>query len=208
VRPNVNGKAFAVNLMQSPFLISNKAKQTRMRGAISRWLAILGFGLAATAVVPSLAFAQTSGDAQVAVVTPLSFIQVEDMEFGSIIPGNTAGTVTLSPSNVRTATGGIVLVGSGQQAGRFAGRGSFLQRVRIRITPTPIVLTGPGPSMTVTNVTIDPQGTLSQIGGSPNYRILPLNGIFWFNVGGRLNVGANQPAGSYSGTFNATLDYQ
>jgi hypothetical protein len=194
--------------MQLPFLISSKATQDQMRGAISQWLARFGLGLAAAAIMPSLAYAQSiSGDTQVAVVTPLSFIQVEDMEFGSIIPGNTAGTVTLSPSNVRTATGGIVLVGTGQQAGRFAGRGTFLQRVRIRITPTPIVLTGPGPSMTVTNVTIDPQGTLLQFGASPNYRILPLNGIFWFNVGGRLNVGANQPAGSYSGTFNATLDY-
>lgn len=159
-------------------------------------------------LAPSISHAQTtSGDTQVAVVTPLSFIQVEDMEFGTIIPGNVAGTVTLSPAGIRTATGGIVLVGNGQQAGRFAGRGTFLQRVRVRITPNNITLTGPGPSMTVNNVTIDPQGTLLQIGGGPNYRILPLNGIFWFNVGGRLNVGANQPAGFYSGTFNATLDY-
>jgi hypothetical protein len=179
-----------------------------MRGAISQWIARFGWGLAAAMIVPSIAHAQTTtGDTQVAVVTPLSFIQVEDMEFGTIIPGNVAGTVTLSASGTRTATGGIVLIGNGQQAGRFAGMGTVLQRVRIRITPTPIVLTGPGPSMTVTNVTIDPQGTLLQIGASPNYRILPLNGIFWFNVGGRLNVGANQPAGFYSGTFNATLDY-
>jgi hypothetical protein len=179
-----------------------------MRGAISFWLARLGLGAAAATIVPSLACAQSmSGDAQIAVVTPLSFIQVENMEFGSIIASNTAGTVTLSPSNVRTATGGIVLVGNGHQPGRFAGMGTFRQRVRVRITPNTITLTGPGPSMTVDNVTIDPQGTLQQIGASPNYRILPANGIFWFNVGGRLNVGANQPAGSYSGTFNATLDY-
>jgi Domain of unknown function (DUF4402) len=179
-----------------------------MREAISCWLAKLGLGLAATAIVPSLAFAQSmSADTQVAVVTPLSFIQVEDMEFGTIIPGIVAGTVTLSPTNVRTATGGIVLVGNAHQPGRFAGMGTALQRVRIRITPNTITLTGPGPSMTVNNFTIDPQGTLQQIGASPNYRILPANGIFWFNVGGRLNVGANQPAGTYSGTFNATLDY-
>lgn len=168
----------------------------------------LGLAMAAT-MIPSLAQAETmSGDAQIAVLTPLSFIQVENMEFGRIIPSATAGTVTLSPSNVRTATGGIVLVGNDHQPGRFAGMGTFLQRVRVRITPNNITLTGPGPSMTVNNVTIDPQGTLLQIGGGPNYRILPLNGIFWFNVGGRLNVGANQPAGYYSGTFNATLDYQ
>jgi Domain of unknown function (DUF4402) len=180
-----------------------------MRGAKLLLAARIGAGLAVAAMIPSLAHAEAmSGEAQIAVVTPLSFIEVNDLDFGRIIPSNTAGTVTLSPTNVRTATGGIALVGTDFQSARFAGRGTVLQRVRIRIAPNTITLTGPGPSMTVTNFTIDPQGTLLQIGGGPNYRILPLNGIFWFNVGARLSVGANQPGGSYSGTFNVTLDYQ
>jgi hypothetical protein len=183
--------------------------QCPMRGATSFWAARFGAGFLALATIPVVAQAGTiSGDAQVGVVTPLSFIQVENLDFGSVISGNTAGTVTLSPANVRTATGGVVLVGNGFQSGRFAGMGAQNQRVRIRLTPNTIVLTGPGPSMTVSNFTIDPAGTLQQIGGSPNYRILPANGIFLFTVGGRLNVGANQPAGFYSGTFTATLDYQ
>ena len=147
-------------------------------------------------------------DAQVALVTPLAFIQVENLEFGSIISGTTAGTVTLSPTNVRTATGGVVLKGTGFQTARFAGMGVVTQRVRIRIAPNTITLTGPGPSMTVDSFTIGPGTTLLRTGSSSNYRILPSNGIFWFTVGGRLNVGANQPPGSYSGTFTATLDYQ
>ena len=28
-----------------------------------------------------------------------------------------------------------------------------------------------------------------------------------FNVGARLNVGTNQPAGTYAGTFNVTVNY-
>jgi Domain of unknown function (DUF4402) len=180
-----------------------------MRGAKSLLAARIGAGLAVAAMIPSLAQAQTtSGEAQVAVVTPLSFIEVNNLDFGRIIPSNTAGTVTISTNNVRTATNGIALVGTDFQAARFAGRGTILQRVRVRITPNTISLTGPGPAMTVTNFNIDPQGTLLQIGASGNYRILTLNGIFWFNVGARLSVGANQPAGYYSGTFNATLDYQ
>lgn len=179
-----------------------------MRGAKSGMKAKFGIGLALAALTPTLAQARTaSGDAQVAIVTPLSFIQVENLDFGTIIPSGTAGTVTLTPNNNRTATGGIILVGNNHQPARFAGMGISGQRVRIQITPNNIILTGPGPSMTVNNVTIDPQGTLQQNGNSPNYRILPLNGIFVFNVGGRLNVGANQPAGTYSGTFTATLDY-
>lgn len=179
-----------------------------MRGAKSFLTAKSGLALALAALLSPAAKAETmSGDAQIAVVRPLSFIQVDDLDFGSIIPSNTVGRVTLSPTGVRTATGGIVLVGNDHDSARFAGMGSVLQRVRIRITPNNILLTGPGPAMTVDNWTIDPQGTLLQLGASPNYIILPLNGIFWFRVGARLTVGANQPAGYYSGTFNATLDY-
>lgn len=155
------------------------------------------------------AFADSfAGDAQITMVTPLSFISVENLDFGSVIPSTTAGTVTISVTSARTATGGIVLAGNGHQAARFAGMGSQSQRVRIRITPAAITLTGPGPAMTVDNFVIGPAPTLQQVGNSPNYRILPADGIFWFTVGGRLSVGASQPAGTYSGTFTATLDYQ
>ncbi len=171
---------------------------------VRRWATLLGGAAALTA---SQAYA-ASGDAQVAVVSPLSFIQVENLDFGRIIPSNVAGTVSISTSNVRTSTNGVVLVGNDYQVGRFAGMGRQNQRLRIRITPATITLTGPGPSMTVNNVQIGPAPTLQQVGNSPNFRIVPADGIFWFTVGGTLNVGASQPAGAYSGTFTATLDYQ
>lgn len=180
-----------------------------MRGAKSFLKAALATSSVAWAIVPGAAnAAPATGDAQIAIVTPLSFIQYEDLDFGRIIPSATAGTVTISVTDVRTSTNGIVLVGNDFQAARFAGMGTQNQRVRIQITPATITLTGPGPSMTVSNFAIGPAPTLQQVGASPNYRILPANGIFWFTVGGRLNVGANQPAGFYSGTFTATLDYQ
>lgn len=180
-----------------------------MRGAPISSFARYGVALAALGLLPVAAQAGTYvGEAQVALVTPLSFIQYENLDFGRVISSNVAGTVTISPTNIRTSTGGVVLVGSDYQVARFAGMGTQNQRVRIRITPATITLTGPGPSMTVDSFTIGPAPTLQQIGGSPNYRIQPADGIFWFTVGGRLNVGANQPSGAYSGTFTATLDYQ
>jgi tartrate dehydratase beta subunit/fumarate hydratase class I family protein len=138
----------------------------------------------------------------------LSFISYENLDFGRIIPAAVAGTVTISTTNDRVATNGIVLIGNDHQVARFAGQGVQGQRVRIQIAPATVTLTGPGPAMTVTNFIIGPAPTLQQNGSSANFRILPANGIFSFTVGGRLNVGANQPAGSYSGTFTATLDYQ
>jgi spore coat protein U-like protein len=182
-----------------------------MRGAKSNYLwRCCSFGAAlAMALATGQAHAGTlPGDVQIAVVTPLSFIQVENLDFGQVIAGTTAGTITISTANVRTATGGAIPVGSYYQRAKFAGMGTQNQRVNISLAPATITLTGPGVPMTVTNLTIGPDGTLNQLGASPNYRIVAANGIFWFNVGGRLNVGANQAAGSYSGTFTATLVYQ
>ena len=180
-----------------------------MRGASSSFVAKFGAAIAALWLLPVSADAGNyTGDAQVSLVTPLSFIQYENLDFGRIIPSNIAGTVTISPTNVRSATNGVVPVGTDYQVAKFAGMGAQNQRVRIRITPDTIVLTGPGPSMTVNNFTIGPAPTLVQVGGSPNYRIQPADGMFWFTVGGTLNVGASQMAGAYSGTFTATLDYQ
>lgn len=168
----------------------------------------LGLGLSC-GLFPGAAMAgPASGDVQVAVVTPLSFINYENLDFGRIIPANVAGTVTISTGNVRTATNGIVLVGNDFQVGSFAGMGVQNQRIRVRITPSVVTLSGPGPAMTVDNISIGPAPTLQQMGQSSNFQIVSGNGIFSFNVGGRLNVGARQPAGTYSGTFTATLDYQ
>ncbi len=180
-----------------------------MSGAKSLMAARYGAAIAALGLMPLSAYAGTyQGQAQIALVTPLSFIRYENLDFGRVIPSSTAGTVTVSPTNVRTATNGIVMVGNDYQVARFAGMGAQNQRVRIRVAPAAIALTGPGPAMTVNNFVIGPAPTLQQVGGSSNYRIQPANGIFMFTVGGTLAVGANQPGGAYSGTFTVTLDYQ
>jgi spore coat protein U-like protein len=180
-----------------------------MNGAKSKLpLRVTAF-CAALALAPTAVQAGTrTADAQIAVVTPLSFIQVEDLDFGRVIASTTAGTVTISTTNVRTQTGSVVPIGTDYQRGKFAGMGSQNQRVTISLGPAVIPLLGPGVPMTVTNLTIEPDSTLNQLGASPNYRIVAADGIFWFYVGGRLNVGANQAAGYYSGTFTATLVYQ
>ncbi len=180
-----------------------------MGGLIYRYGAGVFAVVAAVMLLPSAAnAAPATGQAQIAVVTPLSFINYRNLDFGRVIPSAVAGSVTISPTNTRTATAGIVPVGNDFQVARFAGMGAQNDRVRVRISPSVISLTGPGPAMTVDNFLIGPEATLQQIGGSPNYRIIAANGVFWFSVGARLNVGANQPAGTYSGTFTATLDYQ
>ena len=45
-------------------------------------------------------------------------------------------------------------------------------------------------------------------GGGPRFEIASNSGIFTFRVGARLNVGANQAPGVYTGTFPVTVIYQ
>lgn len=164
--------------------------------------------LCALSILPAAATAApATGDAQIAVVTPLSFIQVENMHFGRIIPSAVPGTVTVATGNILTTTNGIASIGNSHQVAKFAGMGSQNQNVTIQVTPSTITLTGPGPSMAVTGLVIEPETTLQDQGGG-NFQILPADGIFWFTVGGTLNVAANQSPGSYAGTFAATLEYQ
>lgn len=42
--------------------------------------------------------------------TPLNIQRTTDLRFGSFITGSTPGTVTISPTGMRTATGGVTLL--------------------------------------------------------------------------------------------------
>ncbi len=148
------------------------------------------------------------GEAKGIVLRQLSFFRVQDLDFGDIVPGPTAGVVRILPDGTRTVTGGVSVVGSTHQPARFAGMGSFNQQVLITVSSNTIQLTGIGAPMTLSQFEIGstPSAILST--APTRFRITSTNGQFNFPVGARLAVGANQAAGTYSGTFSITLDYQ
>jgi hypothetical protein len=148
------------------------------------------------------------------IVAPLTLVKSKDLDFGLIAPRPTAGTVTLEPINQTCAVSGGLIHAGACQAAEFVGMGVRRMNVRISV-PTTVTLTGPGANMTVTNFTLATSPDLAFIGGNGNglgngnrrYQIQPTNGIFDFRVGGRLNVGANQLGGRYTGTFTVTVQY-
>lgn len=157
------------------------------------------------------AYAQTApGGAKVAVVSRLSFINVEELEFGSILPGTTAGTVTVSPTGGRTKTGGVTLVGGLVQPARFAGRGSLNQTVLISLNTSPATLTriSGTETMQLDTIVIGSTPTAVLTARPQSFRITSPTGIFNFPIGGTLRVNANQVPGDYAGTFALTLNYQ
>jgi spore coat protein U-like protein len=151
---------------------------------------------------------QTATDAQIAIVRPLEFIRVENLDFGQVIRAPTAGTVTIAPNGTRTKTGNVILIGTGFQPARFAGMGTNNQRVDVSIGSAAVFVTGPGAPMRVRNFILGSTPTAVLTATPQRFRINSATGIFNFPVGATLDVGANQVPGTYNGTWTITLNYQ
>lgn len=122
----------------------------------------------------------------------------QPLAFGSLVAGS-GGNVTVSPASVRSASGGVVLVPSGPgAAAQFSVTGDPSATYAISLPANGVVsLTSGANSIAVNTFTSSPNltGTLS-IGGSQT-----------LYVGATLDVGSNQPSGSYSGSFSVTVNY-
>ncbi len=124
---------------------------------------------------------------------PISISPGANMDFGTLLPTGTAGTVTVTTAGARSSVN-VDLLGGVPSAASFNVTGEPGQAYIITFTPG--TLTGPGADMTVGSFTHD-------AGGAPT---LP-GGTDTFNVGATLNVGATQAAGTYSGPFTVTVNY-
>jgi Domain of unknown function (DUF4402) len=151
-----------------------------------------------------------TAQAQVNVVKRLSFIQADDLEFGTIIAGPTAGTVVVSPFGGRTKTGGITLVSGLVQPATFAGYGANNQLVTISVSANSYVMTRVGGTQTMQFDSFIVGSTpTAPITTSPRtFRIVSPTGLFEFPLGATLKVGANQTPGNYVGVFSVILNYQ
>jgi hypothetical protein len=148
------------------------------------------------------------GNGEITIVSPLSFVIDDNLEFGAVVRGTTAGTVTITPTGTRTQTGGVTLInGGGHKPALFAGQGTFLQRVEISMGASSISLTGPGAPMVVRDFVLGSTPTAVLTTTPLSFRIASLNGVFSFPVGATLDVGANQAPGVYSGNWSITLNY-
>lgn len=158
----------------------------------------VGLGLLSA---PAMAQAQQA-DANANVLQPLQIINISDLRFGTILRGTSAGTVVINPNtDARTRTGpatGPTLVGSDGAAAQFLTYGGPLQYVQVNRGPLPVLTRqGGGGTMNVTGLTLN----------GPVFRYLSSAGLLDLRVGGTLAVGANQPSGRYSGTFDIIVTY-
>ncbi len=122
-----------------------------------------------------------------------------DLAFGVIIPGESSGTVTISPSTSnRTYQGGVALVASISGAASFNVYGGANTVFTIALPDTDPIISSGSNTMKVQSLTVYPPGsvTLDNLGKAT------------FNVGGTLIVEKLQAIGSYTGSFIVTVAYQ
>lgn len=129
----------------------------------------------------------------------ISITNTQGLSFGSF-SADKGGTVTISATGMRTASGAVTLLSSDPgQAAQFAittNRANLSYNVTL---PTNAKLTGPGSAMLLSQLTTNPF-TDSCNTGKRGQQILA--------VGGTLAVENSQTAGNYSTTFSMTVDLQ
>ena len=163
------------------------------------------------APVPALAngAAAITVSSQAAIIARHALVKTADLRFGTNIAGNTQGTITIGPDGAVSRTGGAV------RAGGITGPAQFYAYSRRNNTASlslganfiNITRAGGGAQMRVDNFTIssDPPTILTT--SNTTFTLNTPNGIFPFNIGGTLHIGAHQMPGTYSGTFSVTINY-
>lgn len=141
------------------------------------------------------------GDAQVEMLSGVVLTNPSELDFGSIIPGNTASTLVIDEdSGALAVTGSATPVGNRALPAIFSINGEPGQRVKIQLDDKSVTITRQGgtETMTVSKFKLDVKKNST----------LDANGKLQFKVGGQLGVAAAQAAGTYSGNFEVTVEYR
>jgi hypothetical protein len=153
---------------------------------------------------------EATANASATVLSPLSITATGlGMNFGNVVSSTQTGTVVLTSAGGRTVTGGAGTMG---QAGTVSAASFDVtgQKNATYSIALPLLATlnpqsgGSGLPMTVTAFTSSLTSTVLPIVWNG---VLGTAGTGSFNVGATLNVGLNQAAGLYTGTFPVLLAY-
>jgi hypothetical protein len=177
-----------------------------MRRSLLALLILTACGIAAPAALAQ-AGGSTSSDATVEIVSGLSITNTGSLEFGDIVTPETAGTVVVSPAGALAASG-VIHAGGTVSSASFNVHQSEGQPNFYVIIPASITISSGASTMLVdqftTSVT-NPGACVTTGGPAPGPRGQCPKAPYVLDVGARLHVGAAQPAGNYSGTFEVTV---
>ena len=149
--------------------------------------------VAGASVFTSGALAATaSGTANATVLTPIAIAAGTALNFGTIAANAAGGTVVLTSAGVRSKTGTVVLTAAAFSVGTLTVTGTGSSTFAVTYPGSFNVTSGAN----TMGVVVSGAATGTLAGGTVS---LP--------VGGTLTVGANQIAGSYTGSYTMTVEY-
>jgi hypothetical protein len=126
-----------------------------------------------------------------------SIEKILDLNFGNIVIASTSGTMTINPqNNFPSYTGGVSPLPSERTRAEFLVKGKANMYFSVSINTSSITLQNTGNSGQTLTLSLS------------NYTTGRFNstGNGYLYIGGTLDIGANQPSGSYQGTFTVTLN--
>ena len=126
-----------------------------------------------------------------------------DLNFGTFTGGAAGGTITVSTAGVRSSTGTVTLIAGAGLEGpaslSVSASTGFSVVVSMTAATFPIDDAGAGAPMNVDSFDINGNGQTATFSMTTNPVELP--------IGGRLNVGAAQAEGVYSGAYTVNANY-
>lgn len=131
----------------------------------------------------------------------LVITETQALQFGSM-SAPVAGTVTVDITGIRTSVGGVILTGAGGAAGSFS-----MNTAPYNCTGRVLVVVSAGPTAALNHTTLPASMavdtfTTSVVAGDAFDPAIPLT------VGATLHVGAFQTAGTYTGNYTLTVNFQ
>ncbi|MEO1488540.1 MAG: DUF4402 domain-containing protein [Pseudomonadota bacterium] len=173
-------------------------------------LGAAGIALFASLGLSTAAHADTAtADATAEVLEALDLtLDSGSLDFGAIVV-NGADTLTLTPGNTMDCANKNVVCSGTTSVPNFSIDGTASKDVTITLPGTDVDLVLQGGSAANANQVLVLNGftSSSQLNSAPGVT-LDGAGEATFTVGGTLNIGSNQEAGIYEGSFDVSIEYQ
>jgi hypothetical protein len=155
---------------------------------------------AAVAATPAAAAPTTSATVNATVVKPIVLTWVQDLDLGSITlkPGNWSNaTVSISRAGVFSCTNPNTTCAGLSRAAKYNAVGT--NNMTATITASNVVMRNQAdPTKTLTLMLDKPASITFTNSGQPGIT---------FAIGGSIVLNSTTPEGTYSGTFNVTVEY-
>jgi len=154
----------------------------------------------------------TGNGAGAELVTALTITNTTPLQFGVIAVPTTGGTVVMTTNGTRSPNGAgvsIVQSGTAKTVAKFDLTGTVGDTYSFTLpTSITVVTTAEGAikAMTITDLLVKVDAAAEVSYGSIGTCTLTA-GASSILVGGKLNIGANQVLGTYTGTYTVVVDY-